>query len=148
MPMSKPTVIWASVSLACLACLCLHLGVRPEEPGALGFVAAPAARARPVESLVIVCEGLPLPKLKPGAVVRLVESGPAGSEISASASGSLELTASRSILRVKEGKVLLGGVAKEFEFKATRRGKATLRLTNTPPGGPKASARELTVEVE
>jgi hypothetical protein len=104
---------------------------------------------KPAERTVIVVEGGKVPMLKRGAIVRLVETGPAGSEIAASVEGeALRIASVSNVIRVRDGKVLVGGVAREFEIHAVGRGRATLRVTNTGPGAAKARAVEHTVEVE
>jgi hypothetical protein len=113
--------------------------VRGEAPAALPAV-------KPAERTVIVVEGGKVPMLKRGA---LVETGPAGSEIAASVEGeALRIASVSNVIRVRDGKVLVGGVAREFEIHAVGRGRATLRVTNTGPGAAKARAVEHTVEVE
>jgi hypothetical protein len=131
----------------CLTLACLGFVL-----GAVALAVAPAPvlpSVKPTERTVIVVEGGKVPMLKRGAVVRLVETGPAGSEIAASVEGeALRIASVSNVVRVRDGKVLVGGVAREFEIHAVGRGRATLRVTNTGPGAAKARAVEHTVEVE
>jgi hypothetical protein len=131
----------------CLTLACLGFVL-----GAVALAVAPAPvlpSVKPMERIVIVVEGGKIPPLKKGAIVRLVETGPAGSEIAASVGGeALRIASVSNVIRVRDGKVLVGGVAREFEIHAVGRGRATLRVTNTGPGAAKARAVEHTVEVE
>jgi hypothetical protein len=97
---------------------------------------------------VILAKGDKLPVVKVGAVVRLVESGIAGTSIKAKVDGdAAKLDRTTRVANFVNGKPLIGGTTVEFEFVAEKQGKATITIDIAPPNGAaRAKTFELVVE--
>jgi hypothetical protein len=96
-----------------MACLCLALSQGPAE-----------------ERTIIVIEGDKVPAVKVGDTLRFTQSGPSGrSEISAAVEGGAKLISTAKVVKIVNGRPLIGALTKEFEVKAEERGKAVVTIS-------------------
>jgi hypothetical protein len=80
-------------------------------------------------------------------VVRLVESGIAGSQIEAKVTGPAKVEFAATIRQFKNGKPLIGNTMKEFNIKPSGKGKVKVTVTVTPPQ-PNAKPKVTTYDFE
>jgi hypothetical protein len=80
-------------------------------------------------------------------LVRLVESGIAGSKIEAKIAGPAKLVMSGTIRQLRNGRPMIGNTTHEFDIKPSGKGKVKVTVTVTPPQ-PDAKPKVVTYEFE
>jgi hypothetical protein len=80
-------------------------------------------------------------------VVRLVESGIAGSRIEAKVEGPAKVSMTATIRQLRNGRPMIGNTTHEFDIKPTGKGRVKVIVTVTPPQ-PDAKPKVVTYEFE
>lgn len=80
-------------------------------------------------------------------VVRLVESGIAGSKIEAKVEGPAKVVTTATIRQLRNGRPMIGNTMHEFDIKPSGKGKVKVVVTVTPPQ-PNAKPKIVTYEFE
>lgn len=95
----------------------------------LGFCGAASADE---QTVVVPRDNKPF-AVEKGDIVRLTGKGIAGSKIEAKVEGPAKVAATNSVREVAQGHTVIGNGVKEFDLKATDKGKVTVTITVTPP---------------
>jgi len=106
-----------------------------------------AKARRTAERTVVIPDDTTPFEVEENFVVRLTGKGIAGAKIVAKVQGPARIAAENALVRIRNGKHLVGPGDKEFEIRPTGQGKVSVSITSTPPQ-PDAKATVTTYEFE
>jgi hypothetical protein len=112
----------------------------------VAFSLALAGAAVAAEKTVIVPVGNKV-EVSEKDTIRIPVKGIAGTKIEVTVTGDAKVESETNVVERAGGRPVIGNTIKEFEIKPTGKGKATIKVSVTPPTGG-ATVKEIEVEIK